>query len=46
MRNSFHRENNVARQLDSLESTFFTGNVRRKGYGSAKNILRGNRASR
>ena len=26
----FHRENNVARQLDSLESTFFTGNVRRK----------------
>ena len=26
----FHRENNVARQLDSLEGTFFTGNVRRE----------------
>ena len=26
----FHRENNVARQLDALESTFFTGNVRRQ----------------
>ena len=26
----FHRENNVARQLDILESTFFTGNVRRQ----------------
>ena len=26
----FHRENNVARQLDSLEGTFFTGNIRRK----------------
>ena len=26
----FHRENNVARQLDSLESTFFTGDVRRQ----------------
>ena len=25
----FHRENNVARQLDALEGTFFTGNVRR-----------------
>ena len=25
----FHRENNVARQLDALERTFFTGNVRR-----------------
>ena len=25
----FHRENNVARQLDKLEHTFFTGNVRR-----------------
>ena len=25
----FHRENNVARQLDELEHTFFTGNVRR-----------------
>ena len=25
----FHRENNVARQLDALESTFFTGSVRR-----------------
>ena len=24
----FHRENNVARQLDALEGTFFTGNVR------------------
>ena len=26
----FHRENNVARQLDSLEGTFFTGDVRRQ----------------
>ncbi len=26
----FHRENNVAGQLDDLESTFFTGNVRRE----------------
>ena len=25
----FHRENNVARQLDALEGTFFTGSVRR-----------------
>ncbi len=25
----FHRENNVARQLDALEHTFFTGDVRR-----------------
>ena len=25
----FHRENSVARQLDALEGTFFTGNVRR-----------------
>ncbi len=26
----FHRENNVARQLDALAQTFFTGNVRRQ----------------
>ena len=26
----FHRENNVASQLDSLEGTFFTGDVRRE----------------
>ena len=26
----FHRENNVAHQLDELEGTFFTGNVRRE----------------
>ena len=26
----FHKENNVARQLDELEGTFFTGNVRRE----------------
>ena len=26
----FHKENNVAGQLDELESTFFTGNVRRE----------------
>ena len=26
----FHRENNIARQLDTLEQTFFTGNVRRQ----------------
>ena len=26
----FHRENNVARQLDALEGTFFTGDVRRQ----------------
>ncbi len=26
----FHRENNIALQLDSLERTFFTGNVRRQ----------------
>ena len=26
----FHRENNVARQLDGLEGTFFTGDVRRQ----------------
>ena len=26
----FHRENNVAKQLDTLEGTFFTGNVRRE----------------
>ena len=26
----FHRENNVARQLDALEQTFFTGHVRRQ----------------
>ena len=26
----FHRENNVARQLDALEHTFFTGDVRRQ----------------
>ena len=26
----FHRENNIARQLDALEQTFFTGNVRRQ----------------
>ena len=25
----FHRENNIARQLDALERTFFTGDVRR-----------------
>ncbi len=28
--NQFHRENNVAGQLDDLEGTFFTGNVRRE----------------
>ena len=27
--NQFHRENNIARQLDALESTFFTGDLRR-----------------
>ena len=27
----FHRENNVAHQLDVLEGMFFTGNVRRPG---------------
>ena len=26
----FHRENNIARQLDGLERTFFTGDVRRQ----------------
>ena len=26
----FHKENNVARQLDALEGTFFTGDVRRE----------------
>ena len=26
----FHRENNIARQLDALEQTFFTGDVRRE----------------
>ncbi len=26
----FHRENNIARQLESLEQTFFTGDVRRE----------------
>ena len=26
----FHRENNIALQLDALEQTFFTGNVRRQ----------------
>ena len=26
----FHRENNIARQLDTLERTFFTGDVRRQ----------------
>ena len=26
----FHRENNIARQLDALELTFFTGSVRRE----------------
>ncbi len=26
----FHRENNIARQLDSLERTFFTGDLRRE----------------
>ena len=26
----FHRENNIARQLDALERTFFTGDVRRE----------------
>ena len=26
----FHRENNVARQLDALEGTFFTGDVKRE----------------
>ncbi len=26
----FHRENNIARQLDSLEQTFFTGDLRRE----------------
>ena len=26
----FHQENNVARQLDRLERTFFTGDVRRE----------------
>ena len=26
----FHRENNIARQLDALERTFFTGTVRRE----------------
>ena len=26
----FHRENNVARELDALEQTFFTGDVRRQ----------------
>ena len=26
----FHRENNIARQLDALEHTFFTGDVRRQ----------------
>ena len=28
--NQFHQENNVARQLDQLERTFFTGDVRRQ----------------
>ena len=26
----FHRENNIARQLDALEHTFFTGDIRRE----------------
>ena len=26
----FHRENNIARQLDALEQTFFTGDIRRQ----------------
>ena len=40
----FHRENNIAMQLDKLEDTFFTGNTRRetvdklKGYYSAITI--------
>ena len=28
--NQFHRENNIARQLEALEQTFFTGDVRRQ----------------
>ena len=28
--NQFHRENNIARQLDDLEGTFFTGAVQRR----------------
>ena len=28
--NQFHSENNIARQLDKLESTFFTGDTRRQ----------------
>ena len=29
----FHRENDIARQLDALEETFFTGDVRRQAIG-------------
>ena len=32
----FHRENNVARQLDALERTFFTGDVRRQAIDRLK----------
>ena len=37
----FHRENNIARRLDTLERTFFTGDTRLSGYQTAAGVLRG-----
>ena len=44
----FHKENNIAQQLDALESTFFTGNARREAidqllhyYGEIANAATG-----
>ena len=42
----FHQENNVARQLDTLERTFFTGDVRREAHRAIAGILWSDRAGR
>ena len=39
----FHRENNVARQLDGLSQTFFTGSVRREAIDRLRGYYGGHR---
>ena len=39
----FHRENNIARHLDALEQTFFTGDLRRQAIDRLRVLLRRHR---
>ena len=38
----FHRENDIARRLDALEGTFFTGDTRRQAIDRLRGVLRRN----